>query len=82
MVPNKNLEKGSVVRLRNGGPPMTIEAFVVDDDGLPLIARTVWFDREGQLRRDQFPCRSLVVLDTSQKVIQDFIERYHRHDQP
>jgi uncharacterized protein YodC (DUF2158 family) len=51
-----NFRKGDVVRLRSGGPLMTIESFQeesIDLDTSNYFARCVWFEN-GDIRRDTF----------------------------
>lgn len=41
---------GDVLRLKSGGPKMTVR----DMDGADAVACT-WFDRNGKLHKDSFP---------------------------
>ena len=49
------LKVGDVVRLRSGGPAMTVEAI----DG--SAARVVWIDDKQQTHRDSFPLATLAL---------------------
>ena len=60
----ENLEVGDVVRLKSGGPRMTIQEFPINEGtGRPEegIVTCVWF-KEFEVLRDNFP---LVVLEFS-----------------
>lgn len=50
-----NFHLGNVVKLRSGGPSMTVER---EPDNLDAPVHCVWFD-VGALHRDQFPRRTL-----------------------
>ena len=47
---------GEVVRLKSGGPPMTIVGFAGDDES---DAVCTFFDRRGRLVREVFPFAAL-----------------------
>jgi uncharacterized protein YodC (DUF2158 family) len=54
--PISHLHIGNVVRLRSGGPNMTVEREPPKaDDGV----HCVWMDHTGQARRSEFPRRTL-----------------------
>jgi uncharacterized protein YodC (DUF2158 family) len=57
-----NFDKGDVVRLRSGGPPMTIESFQEESisyDTSNYFATCVWYDSSGNMRRETFDERIL-----------------------
>jgi uncharacterized protein YodC (DUF2158 family) len=56
-VDERAIKVGDVVRLRSGGPPMTVEAV----DG--AAARVVWMDDKHQTHRDSFPPEALAMDD-------------------
>lgn len=51
---------GELVRLKSGGPQMTIEVFPVSEMGIKYDdrAQCFWFDG-GELKRDVFPLATL-----------------------
>jgi uncharacterized protein YodC (DUF2158 family) len=52
-----NFRKGDVVKLRSGGPLMTIESFQeesTDWDTSNYFAKCVWFVENGGIRRETF----------------------------
>ena len=51
----RGLNVGDVVRLKSGGPAMTVEAI----DG-PAV-RVVWFDEKQQAHRESFPPETLAL---------------------
>lgn len=51
-----NLHLGNVVRLRSGGPNMTVEREPVKAEDTAI--QCIWFDG-GVARRDQFPRKTL-----------------------
>jgi uncharacterized protein YodC (DUF2158 family) len=53
----QEIKVGSVVRLRSGGPPMTVEAI---EGG---IARVVWIDDKQLTHRESFPKEALAPED-------------------
>ncbi len=59
---------GDVVRLKSGGPKMTI----LGTDGAPDVFACKWFDRNGRLNKDSFEART----------IQAFIARPTLSDKP
>lgn len=54
-------ELGQVVRLKSGGPKMTIKG---DDDGAWACQ---WFDRNGRVQNDSFPEDMLEIFIKSQR---------------
>jgi uncharacterized protein YodC (DUF2158 family) len=54
-VDKQALEVGDVVRLKSGGPPMTVEAI----EG--STARVVWIDDKQQTHRESFPSETLAL---------------------
>ena len=56
---------GDVVKLKSGGPAMTIQHFTGDGD-----ACCQWFDAKGDVKFSAFPQASLAV-DTPSKFIAD-----------
>jgi uncharacterized protein YodC (DUF2158 family) len=54
--PISHLHIGNVVRLRSGGPNMTVECEPAKaEDIIPCV----WMDHTGQARHDEFPRRTL-----------------------
>lgn len=56
------LKAGSIVRLKSGGPKMTVNAIVAGD---PKTAFCAWFDGHMlfTLRREDFPVTSLELIE-------------------
>jgi uncharacterized protein YodC (DUF2158 family) len=52
-----NFKQGDTVRLKSGGPIMTV-TFVDGDD-----VSTVWFDDSGKQEKSEFPAATLVEDD-------------------
>lgn len=53
---------GDVVRLKSGGPAMTVES----RDGTDWLCR--WFDSKKEIQRDSFPEASLQAVDQTDRV--------------
>lgn len=53
----REFDVGDVVRLKSGGPPMTVEAI---EGG---AARVVWFDDQHLTHRETFPKLALTAED-------------------
>lgn len=51
---------GDVVRLKSGGPPMTV-TYVSEEYGRKLSCR--WFVQGHEVRQDQFPPEALTYAD-------------------
>lgn len=64
---NKELKIGSVVRLRSGGPMMTMTFIYEDTDELLLtinqpnnqFVQAMWFDKDSHLQADIFDIKTL-----------------------
>lgn len=54
------IESGDVVRLRSGGPPMTVEDVYEDEETSLETADCAWFDRGGRCRSRAFRSAGLV----------------------
>lgn len=46
-----DFKEGDVVRVKTGGPKMTVEIIIPSDNGL---ISTVWFDNNNHVQRDVF----------------------------
>lgn len=58
-MPAEQLKIGDVVRLKSGGPPMTITDVGQDhDDGKPVVWVS-WFDEKKQVANGYFPAESV-----------------------
>jgi len=49
---------GDVVRLKSGGPKMTI----LGTDGAPDVFACKWFDRNGRLNKDSFEASTVEIF--------------------
>lgn len=58
------MEIGSLVRLKSGGPVMTIESVADGGFGSSVTVLTVWFfhSSDTSARRDRFPKEALVEV--------------------
>jgi uncharacterized protein YodC (DUF2158 family) len=56
--PDEPLQPGDVVRLRSGGPDMTIMSIGVDH-----VARCLWFDDHDELRSAELAVEGLQLAD-------------------
>ena len=54
----ENINQGSVVSLKCGGPPMVVEEITSDNQ-----VRCYWFDTDEQLHREYIPSTILEILE-------------------
>jgi uncharacterized protein YodC (DUF2158 family) len=53
-----SFEVGDIVRLRSGGPQMTVTGTSVGPDR-PMLFRCSWFDKDGHEQTGAFPAEAL-----------------------
>lgn len=74
-----NLEKGNVVRLKSGGPDMTIDN--IDLSPLSDHVRCIWFSGH-ELRSGNFSSASLEIVKPTVTVIKPYFQQIHHiHDE-
>ena len=61
MAEEEKLKSGQIVRLKSGGPKMTVESYKTGD-ARPLVKCT-WFDNEMKLKYNTFHQETLDVID-------------------
>lgn len=55
-------EAGDVVRLKTGGPEMTVEN-VIQEPAMGEIVQATWFDEDNNKQSDSFSPEALVVVE-------------------
>lgn len=53
---------GDVVRLRNGGPPMTVIRGIINLETCEVDAKCCWFTRDRQVQTAVFPKSALEIV--------------------
>jgi uncharacterized protein YodC (DUF2158 family) len=61
----RQLKAGDVVRLRTGGPDMTVEE--ISETGGGTVYRCCWFTENGALHHSTFSAHSLVPAQAEEK---------------
>ena len=55
-------QEGDTVRLKSGGPPMTVDAIITSKKGGSTVVRCKWFEADG-VKEDVFSENALEKVD-------------------
>jgi uncharacterized protein YodC (DUF2158 family) len=57
---------GDVVRLKSGGPPMTVTSVEMGEGEAGYVIFCIWFNAKGNEKSGHYPAATLVLVDETQ----------------
>ena len=61
-MPKASYKIGDVVRLKSGGPPMTVTSVESGDNDVGYVAFCIWFNAKGNEKSGHYPAAALVPV--------------------
>ena len=65
-MPKASYKIGDVVRLKSGGPPMTVTSIESGDNDVGYVVFCIWFNAKGNEKSGHYPAAALVPVTETQ----------------
>jgi uncharacterized protein YodC (DUF2158 family) len=65
-VPKAPFKVGDVVRLKSGGPPMTVTSIESEESEAGHVVFCIWFNAKANEKSGHYPAAALVLVNESQ----------------
>ena len=65
-MPKASYKIGDVVRLKSGGPPMTVTSVESGDNDVGYVVFCIWFNAKGNEKSGHYPAAALVLVTEPQ----------------